>query len=394
MMNSPDGSLPPTGSSMPGPNKGNGGTGSPAEIERIHPTLSGTAPPGSPIASDPRTALVRDLASPEDDSCLSGLMCLLREQIEVFAATSADVSDRTSKRSKGAAGGGPSGAQSKETVNSPVPITLGRVGIRCKHCAHLPKSAKAKGAVSYPNSIRIMNQAVRNWQRYHFGVCKEIPTAIMDRYDELKAGKRMHSSKASQEYWPRSCHRLGLVDGPDGGIFFEGDAEAVQLYEEAAAAQKKAAAEAEAAGDGIIAPKPRPKMKKATKKNKRDGGDGQTQDMSMSQPQYQHAGAMGSYYPTLQRGGMMTNAAGLTNGIGGMNMNMNTRMNTNMPMNVPVNTNANGSAAGAAPTPFETAIDDADLNFDDVNVNDLDLDLDAWLQDEGNIVWRKACSCA
>ena len=176
-------------------------------------------------ADPPRSVLVRDLASTEDETCLSGLMCLLRAQIEVFAATPGDLSDRTSKKIN-PGGGGPS---------SPAPITPGRVGIRCKHCAHLPRKARAKGAVSYPNSIRIMNQAVRNWQRYHFGVCGEIPATVKERYDELKAGRRMHSSKASQEYWPRSCHRLGLVDGPDGGIFFGGDAQALQLIEEATA---------------------------------------------------------------------------------------------------------------------------------------------------------------
>ena len=365
---------------------GLGGAGSGTEIQRIHPTAADAGLPGQ--STDPRSALVRDLASPEDDTCLSGLMCLLRAQIEVFAATSGDVSDRTSKKTR-TGGGGPRGAAPpKEPVNSPVPITPGRVGIRCKHCVHLPRGAKAKGAVSYPNSIRIMNQAVRNWQRYHFTVCKQIPMAIKERYDELKAGKRMHSSKASQEYWPQSCHQLGLVDGPDGGIFFDGDAEALRLFEEAAAAQKKAAAEAAAAaagaeggdGDGSGSkPRPKPKRapkKKPTKKNKRDGG-GQMPDASQSQPQ--HFGAMMGSYPMPPHGQMpgqgqqqhllpmnvLMNANGSgNNGIGGMNVNMPRT--------------ANGAHADS---PF----DDTDLNFvDDVNVNDLDLDLDAWLQDDGN----------
>lgn len=131
------------------------------------PTSSGTgsvngdgAGGGSTPGNATTSTLVKDLYSPEDESCLSGLVCLLRSQLEVFAATSVDVSERSSKKSKGA-----SAAGHNAPVNSPVPITPGRVGIRCKHCAHLPRNAKAKGAVSYPNSIRIMNQAVRNWQR-------------------------------------------------------------------------------------------------------------------------------------------------------------------------------------------------------------------------------------
>merc|ERR1719199_1857262 len=99
-MNSPNGFLPPrTNMSVSGQGDGGlGGAGSGAEIQRIQdPPLH---VPGQSASADPRSALVRDLASPEDDTCLSGLMCLLRAQIEVFAATSGDVSDRTSKKTR------------------------------------------------------------------------------------------------------------------------------------------------------------------------------------------------------------------------------------------------------------------------------------------------------
>jgi hypothetical protein len=58
------------------------------------------------------------LARPEDAFKVSRHQVLLRHQIEAFQATEADVSTHTRGRNK--------------------PIKLGQVGIRCRHCAHLP----------------------------------------------------------------------------------------------------------------------------------------------------------------------------------------------------------------------------------------------------------------
>ena len=145
------------------------------------------------------------LATKEDKHWLSDLVCLIRENIEVFAATADDVTARSRR-----------GGIKK-------PIALGRVGIRCIHCVNVPHDQKAKGAVSYPNSIRIVHQAVRNWQRYHFDACDKIPASVRRAYAALKS-TRSHSGNASLKYWIDSTTNLGLVDtnAEDGIRFAEG----------------------------------------------------------------------------------------------------------------------------------------------------------------------------
>lgn len=136
------------------------------------------------------------------DDChwLSDLLCLIRENLEVFSATNQDISERSKK-------GG-----------MKTPIQPGRMGLRCIHCAHLPSSYRAKGAVSYPHSIRIVHQSVRNWQRYHFDACNEIPQKVRQRYAALRS-VRAHSGNASLQYWIDSAKSLGMMD-TDHGIFF------------------------------------------------------------------------------------------------------------------------------------------------------------------------------
>jgi len=145
------------------------------------------------------------LATKEDKHWLSDLVCLIRENIEVFAANPDDVAARSRR-----------GGIKK-------PIAVGRVGIRCIHCANVPHQKKAKGAVSYPNSIRIVHQAVRNWQRYHFDACEHIPDSVRKAYSALKS-TRSHSGNASLKYWIDSTTSLGLVDtnAEDGIRFAEG----------------------------------------------------------------------------------------------------------------------------------------------------------------------------
>ena len=160
------------------------------------------------------------LYSPSDEAYLSPLACLIRSQIEIFSATEADV-------------------QARAMVGGFVQtISTGRVGIRCIHCRGRPAKERATGAVSYPVSIRVLNQAVRNWQRYHWGVCTFIPPSAREEFERLASGKKTHSSRKSQKYWIQRSEEMGLVDVStntlDGsaeseGIYFEADARALGL---------------------------------------------------------------------------------------------------------------------------------------------------------------------
>jgi len=86
------------------------------------------------------------LSDPLDEGNLTDAVKFCRRQIEFFTADSEDVRVR---RKKGGI---------KQDVH------VGHVGIRCIHCARLSKTDPPSGSVSYPASISLVYQSVRNWQ--------------------------------------------------------------------------------------------------------------------------------------------------------------------------------------------------------------------------------------
>ena len=87
------------------------------------------------------------LSTPADSTWLSPSLCLLRSQIEYFAACPSDLAAKNR-------GGGNKAA-----------IVIGQVGIRCIWCNHRPRGDRAKGSELYPSNIGLIHQAVRNYQR-------------------------------------------------------------------------------------------------------------------------------------------------------------------------------------------------------------------------------------
>eukprot|EP00566_Odontella_aurita_P003396 CAMPEP_0113595088 /NCGR_PEP_ID=MMETSP0015_2-20120614/39452_1 /TAXON_ID=2838 /ORGANISM="Odontella" /LENGTH=1563 /DNA_ID=CAMNT_0000502185 /DNA_START=77 /DNA_END=4769 /DNA_ORIENTATION=+ /assembly_acc=CAM_ASM_000160 len=146
----------------------------------------------------------RPMSHPDDAKVLTDILCLMRSQLEVFVV-SLDDGDLRFRQMAGKVG-------------------VGRVGIRCIHCTrNQSKSGNGtaptsrNGAVSYPKSIRLVYQSVKNWQRYHFYACTAMPESVKERYKELKSsGKQHKSSRASTRYWEDSCRRIGMVDSDLG----------------------------------------------------------------------------------------------------------------------------------------------------------------------------------
>jgi len=139
------------------------------------------------------------LAQAEDSLKLSSHQVLLRHQIEAFEATEDDVSTHTRGRNK--------------------PITLGQVGIRCRHCAHLPVSRRQKGSTYFPATTMGLYQAAQNMSTTHMqcGLCTEMPEGIKQEFARLMSSK-LASSGAGRPYWAESAKKLGLVDTEEGGI--------------------------------------------------------------------------------------------------------------------------------------------------------------------------------
>lgn len=137
------------------------------------------------------------LAQPEDSLKLSPHQVLLRHQIEAFKATEDDISTHTRGRNK--------------------PITLGQVGIRCRHCAQLPVARRQKGSTYFPATLLGLYQAAQNMSTTHMqcGLCTEMPEAIKQEFAHLLSSK-VASSGAGRPYWAESAKRFGLVDTEEG----------------------------------------------------------------------------------------------------------------------------------------------------------------------------------
>ena len=117
-------------------------------------------------------------------------------------------------------------------TTSSVRLFPGRVGLRCVHCAHLPRqkqrnaicentSSKASMPLFYPKSLNDLYRSVCTWQRVHFRNCPHIPTEVRETYWALKEGDR---TRGKTKYWLVSAKKLGLVDSVGvhnrGGIQF------------------------------------------------------------------------------------------------------------------------------------------------------------------------------
>ena len=166
-------------------------SGDSQQIQMYNPSLPGTARPSPPQYCP---LPVKILATPRDRTFLTPVLCLIRRQLEAFAATPADVAERNRR-------GG--------TRQS---ISIGQVGLRCRHCKDLPPSQRARGSISYPNEIRLIYQSVRNWQRYHFKLCTVMPLDVRLEYDRVRDTSRKSRGTTGLLKWIEAAQAIGLVD--------------------------------------------------------------------------------------------------------------------------------------------------------------------------------------
>jgi len=135
-----------------------------------------------------------------DEHTLTAYQCFLRKQIELFEA-GADELQGT--------------AQGRNT-----PLHPGQVGIRCRHCAHLPKASRARGGVYYSRTIDGVYQVAQNMSKLHFlKSCTLIPESTKNHLKSLQGV----SSRASggKEYWAEGLRVLGVVEDERGFLKFQ-----------------------------------------------------------------------------------------------------------------------------------------------------------------------------
>lgn len=141
------------------------------------------------------------MAIPEDEGKLSSHQVFLRHQIEAFKAGEDDVSTHTRGRNK--------------------PVKFGQVGIRCRHCAHLPIVHRQKGSTYFPASLLGLYQAAQNMSTTHMqtGLCTGMPKEVKERFQEFATSK-VASSGGGRPYWAEAARRIGLCDTESDGIHF------------------------------------------------------------------------------------------------------------------------------------------------------------------------------
>jgi hypothetical protein len=139
--------------------------------------------------------LSRPLYLEHDSSCLTAYQCFLRKQIELFEAGHEELNGT---------------AQGRNT-----PLKYGQVGIRCRHCSHLPKTLRARGGVYFSRTIDGVYQVSQNMSKIHFlQACTLVPEHTKNQLKSLQSA----SSRASggKEYWAEGLRVLGIVE--EGGM--------------------------------------------------------------------------------------------------------------------------------------------------------------------------------
>jgi hypothetical protein len=148
---------------------------------------------------------VRDLSLPSDKGNLSEYQCLLREQIVLFAVTDSDIQCSAQGRNR--------------------PITLGQVGVLCRHCARIPPGMRPSGAVYFPAKLSGLYQASQNMAINHFNKsCHSISEATRARLFKLKERKSTVLG-GGKHFWANGARVIGVIECDQHLRFKDNDAE-------------------------------------------------------------------------------------------------------------------------------------------------------------------------
>jgi hypothetical protein len=135
------------------------------------------------------------LSLPCDDEHLSEYQILVRQQLELFEAEQEDVDSNTQGRKK--------------------QVTLGQVGLRCKHCAGLTLRQRGKGSVYYPTKLQGIYQAAQNMAGSHLAdACQCIDDRLKVTLMTLR--QRRDTASGGKQYWADGAKALGLYETEEG----------------------------------------------------------------------------------------------------------------------------------------------------------------------------------
>jgi hypothetical protein len=148
---------------------------------------------------------VKDLSLPSDTENLSEYQCLLRKQIILFSVAAQDIQCSAQGRNK--------------------PISLGQVGVLCRHCSCVPPGMRPCGAVYFPAQLSGLYQASQNMAINHFSKsCQRIPESLREKLMKLKERKSTVLG-GGKHFWANGARVIGVVED-DGKLVFAEENEA------------------------------------------------------------------------------------------------------------------------------------------------------------------------
>lgn len=137
------------------------------------------------------------MATDTDDERMSSYQIMVRQQLEFFIADKKDVESSTQGRKK--------------------PVILGQVGIRCKHCSHIPQRKRVRGAVYFPTKLDGVYQAAQNMSTTHLLTsCEAIDEFARKKLLKLKETKLI--AMAGKQEWAEACRKMGIYEVEGGGL--------------------------------------------------------------------------------------------------------------------------------------------------------------------------------
>ena len=126
-----------------------------------------------------------------DEAYLSEFQCLLRKQICFFEVSELDLQCSAQGRHK--------------------PISMGQVGIVCRHCAVLPPGLRQAASVYFPTKFEGIYLASQNLSTNHLMIrCGQIPEEIRSQLHQLK-GKKVTTPDGGRKYWVKEVRTNGIV---------------------------------------------------------------------------------------------------------------------------------------------------------------------------------------
>jgi hypothetical protein len=128
----------------------------------------------------------------DKDWGLSDLDCFVRQNLEIFCATSTEAA-----------------FHSTETEE----IFAGQVGLRCINC-----STMQKGYTAFPNGLDDLFSAVRAFKSKHLCTCPNLRKEDREKFDRLSQKSSSSFGSIVRQYYLKSAQALGLRDSPKGGV--------------------------------------------------------------------------------------------------------------------------------------------------------------------------------